>query len=134
MHSPQREDDNGGGNSSFACVKKCIDVCARNAICNSDRFEKYTTDSLFSGKTCYVAVKSEDAEADGNNDVIEDIFFGDPDVAEDIFFGDPDVIEDILLDTMAALSQAQGSSTGIIASVRISLSAAASHVLLFWFW
>jgi len=139
--SYQREDDNGGGNSSFACVKKCIDVCARNAICNSDRFEKYTTDSLFSGKTCYVAVKSEDAEADGNNeeyelfeaDVIEDIFFGDPDVAEDIFY-DPDAIEDILLDTMAALSHAQGSSSGIIASVRISLFAAASHVLLFWFW
>lgn len=142
MHSPQREEDNGGGNSSFACVKKCIDVCARNALCYSDRFEKYTTDSLFSGKTCYVTVKSEDAEADGNNeeyelfesDVTEDIFFGDPDVADAIkdMFDDPDAIEDMVFDTMAALSQAQGSSTGIIASLRISLFAAASHVLLFW--
>jgi hypothetical protein len=153
--SYQREEDNGGGNSSFACVKKCIDVCARNALCYSDRFEKYTTDSLFSGKTCYVTVKSEDAEADGNNeeyelfesDVTEDIFFGDPDVADaikDMFddpdvadvikdmFDDPDAIEDMVFDTMAALSQAQGSSTGIIASLRISLFAAASHVLLFW--
>lgn len=136
MYSPQREDDNGV-ESSFTCMKKCVEVCARNAYCGSSKFWR--------DKICYVTVKSEEAEADGNNEEDEsadlpspsfdDILFGDNDAIYDMF-DDPDAIEDMFdaldeYDIMAALQQAQGISNGVITSVRISLFAAAS-ILLFW--
>jgi hypothetical protein len=145
MHSPQREDGNDVA-SSFTCVKKCVDVCTRNALyCSSDRFER-------DDKTCYITVKSEEVEADGNNEEyevsadlpsIEDILFGDNDVIYDYdIFDDPDAIEDMfdpgsIIDAYSdMIAQAQGISTGVITSVRIPLIAAASNVLLllFWFW
>ena len=156
MYSPQREDYNGV-ESLFTCVKKCVDVCARNAFCGSEEFDKYIykTGNYWRDKICDVTVKSEEAEADGNNEEYEvsadlplpsfdDILFGDNDVIydydifddsssiEDMFdVDDPESIVDAYSDMMAALSQAQGSS-GVITSVRIPLiAAAAANVLLF---
>jgi hypothetical protein len=156
MYSPQREDDNGV-ESSFTCVKKCVDVCARNAYCGSEEFDKYIykTGNYWRDKICDVTVKSEEAEADGNNEEDEvsadlpfpsfdDILFGDNDVIYDYdIFDDPDAIEDMfdpesIIDAYSdMIAQAQGISTGVITSVRIPLiAAAASNVLLllFWFW
>jgi hypothetical protein len=135
-------------------VKKCVDVCTRDPFyCDSEKFDKYKTGNYFRSKICRATVASEEAEADGNNEEyevsadlpsIDDILFGDndviydmlddPDTIGDMFdIDDPESVEDAYSDMMAAL---QGISTGVIASVRISLFAAASSVLLllFWFW
>ena len=65
--------------SSFTCVKKCVDVCARNAFCGSERFKR-------DDKICHVKVESEEAEADGINE--EDEVLADLPTFDDILFGD----------------------------------------------
>ena len=150
MHSSssQREDNNGGGKSTFTCVKKCINVCTSSFYCSSDRFHKYESGSYWDDKECSVSVKSEakeaQAQADSNDGGYET--FGDTSSMEDILNmnGDPDMYEDILEDALDdpdasvnTILNAFGlgnSSTRVIASAGISLFTAASIALLLLFW
>ena len=150
MHSSlsKREDNNGGGKSTFTCVKKCINVCRSSFYCSSEIFHKYESGSYWDDKECSVTVKSEaeeaEAQADSNDGGYET--FGDTSSMEDILNmnGDPDMYEDILEDALddpdASVNTilnafGQGSSTTrarVITSAGISLFTAASIAFLFW--